>query len=159
MTTDTTLSAASLTCPEAGRGFPEPRRVDPRKPVGTCRCAAPATGLVASSNFQTRVSGLQILIANARLEFNVSHSKETLLQISNRERIAISYVDFRGGSRRLGFITLAQASSSIAACRRTYANESQKSRRDAGGTKCEKLTTMAALVVATNSSRARIIML
>jgi hypothetical protein len=33
---------------------------------------------------------LKILIANARLEFNVSHSKDNPLRISNRERIAIS---------------------------------------------------------------------
>jgi hypothetical protein len=64
MMTDTTLSVASLTCPGARRGIPEPRRADRRKPVGTCRSAAPIMGLAASSSFQSRSSRLQILIAN-----------------------------------------------------------------------------------------------
>src|ERR1700746_1062888 len=34
------------------------------------------------------------LIANARLEFNVSHSKQNLLKISNRERIVIFHPRF-----------------------------------------------------------------
>ena len=36
----------------------------------------------------------EFLIANARLEFNVSHSKQNLLKILNRERIAIFHPRF-----------------------------------------------------------------
>ena len=44
-----------------------------------------------NSSFQSRVSSLQILIANARLEFGVNHRENSPLRIPNRERIAISY--------------------------------------------------------------------
>src|ERR1700746_388901 len=37
-------------------------------------------------------SRVYFLIANARLEFSLSHSKDGLLKISNRERIAISHL-------------------------------------------------------------------
>ena len=44
-----------------------------------------------NSSFQSRVSSLQILIANARLEFGVNHRENSPLKIPNRERIAIFY--------------------------------------------------------------------
>src|ERR1700740_3412207 len=42
-----------------------------------------------NSSFQSRVSSLLILIANARLEFSVSHREKSPLKIPNRERLAI----------------------------------------------------------------------
>ena len=81
MTTKTTQSAATL-------GFQDGRGLFPR------RKPTPTMGLAASSSFQDRASSLHILIANARLEFNVSHSKQNLLKISNRERIAIFHPRF-----------------------------------------------------------------
>jgi hypothetical protein len=45
---------------------------------------------------QTPPSGSQFLIANARLEFRVSHSKQRPGPSSNRERIAIFQHDFSG---------------------------------------------------------------
>ena len=81
MTTKTTQSAATL-------GFQDRRGPVPR------RKPTPTMGLAASSSFQPRASSLKILIANARLEFNVSHSKQNLLRISNRERIAIFHPRF-----------------------------------------------------------------
>src|ERR1700719_4717976 len=81
MTTKTTQSAATL-------GFQDRRGPVPR------RKPTPTMGLAASSSFQPRASSLKILIANARLEFNVSHSKQNLLKISNRERIAIFHPRF-----------------------------------------------------------------
>jgi hypothetical protein len=62
MTTQRTLSAATL----ASRGT-----------------------YALNSSFQSRVSSLQILIANARLEFSVTHRENSPVKISNRERIAI----------------------------------------------------------------------
>src|ERR1700746_481222 len=81
MTPNGTQSAATL-------GFQDGRGLFPR------RKPTPTMGLAASSSFQDRASSLHILIANARLEFNVSHSKQNLLKISNRERIAIFHPRF-----------------------------------------------------------------
>ena len=44
------------------------------------------------SNFQELTSRPQILIANARLEFSLSHRKVSPLKIPNRERIAILHL-------------------------------------------------------------------
>ena len=43
-------------------------------------------------NFQELTSRPQILIANARLEFSVNHTKDSPLKIPNRERIAILHL-------------------------------------------------------------------
>jgi len=52
------------------------------------------------------------LIANARLEFSISHSKDGLVKISNRERIAIFHLLYvrwreRRGNRRAAVLQLA----------------------------------------------------
>src|ERR1700739_1415196 len=44
------------------------------------------------SNFQELTSRPQILIANARLEFSVNHTKDSPLEIPNRERSAILHL-------------------------------------------------------------------
>jgi hypothetical protein len=50
-------------------------------------------GYALNSSFQSRVSNLQILIANARLEFGVNHRENSPLRIPNRERIAIFHLE------------------------------------------------------------------
>ena len=91
MTTNTTQSAATSACSEA-------RRVHPHKPspffpfwdgAGSCGLPFCFTRVAAR-----RARAADFLIANARLEFNVSHSKENLLKISNRERIAVFHPRF-----------------------------------------------------------------
>jgi len=52
------------------------------------------------SNFQELTSRPQILIANARLEFSVNHTKDSPLKIPNRERIAILHPSFRALARK-----------------------------------------------------------
>ncbi len=102
MTTKTTQSAATPVHPEPRRALLEGRgysqhykdRLSNRFMYFPRWSATPTMGLAASSGFQDRVSSLQILIANARLECNVSHSKQNLLKISNRERIAIFHPRF-----------------------------------------------------------------
>jgi hypothetical protein len=102
MTTKTTQSAALPACPEPRRGSPQGRGHSQRYENRLSnpfmhfprRSATPAMGLAAPSSLQTRASSHQTLIANARLKFNASHSKENLLIISNRERIAIFHPRF-----------------------------------------------------------------
>jgi hypothetical protein len=61
-----------------------------------CTCGAsvsdppPLGGRRLYSSFQSPAPSLQILIANPRLKFLLTHSKFSPLRISNRERIAIS---------------------------------------------------------------------
>jgi len=50
---------------------------------------------------QTPPPSPQFLIANARLKFRVSHSKQTPVAISNRERIAIFQLGFSSAQARL----------------------------------------------------------
>jgi len=70
------------------------RRGGPLAPLEEIRpCSPLSTSHLLAQRRNTADEGplaTEILIANARLEFAVSHSKEGLLKISNRERIAIS---------------------------------------------------------------------
>jgi hypothetical protein len=54
----------------------------------SCLCAF-AKSMTPRIAYAALSAAADFLIANARLEFNVSHSKQNLLKISNRERIAI----------------------------------------------------------------------
>jgi hypothetical protein len=91
MTTKTTQSGATL-------GFPEGRGLIPSvNDRGTVYLPFAQPHPRKPSHFFLfwhQVGIAEILIANARLEFNVTHSKENPLKISNRERIAISHPRF-----------------------------------------------------------------
>src|SRR6202030_4428257 len=52
-------------------------------------------------SLQSQASGLEILIANPRLEFDVSRRKNTPVKISNRKKIAISHFTKRDRHSRL----------------------------------------------------------
>ena len=52
-------------------------------------------------SLQSQASGLEILIANPRLEFDVSRRKNTPVKISNRKKIAISHFTKRHRHSRL----------------------------------------------------------
>ena len=98
MTTKTTQSAATRARPELRRARGAHCLTARRVGGGqwhrhSCLCAfaKPMTSRMAYAPL-SRVA--DFLIANARLEFNVSHSKQNLLKISNRERIAIFHPHF-----------------------------------------------------------------
>src|SRR6266404_4644201 len=59
----------------------------------SCPCAF-AKSMTPRMAYAALSAAADFLIANARLEFNVSHSKQNLLKISNRERIAIFHPRF-----------------------------------------------------------------
>ena len=59
----------------------------------SCLCAF-AKSMTPWMAYAALSAAADFLIANARLEFNVSHSKQNLLKISNRERIAIFHPRF-----------------------------------------------------------------
>jgi hypothetical protein len=83
MTTHATLSAAT----PAPRGHSRlARRSQWHR--HSCLCAF-AKSMTPRMAYAALSAAADSLIANARLEFNVSHSKQNLLKISNRERIAI----------------------------------------------------------------------
>ena len=60
----------------------------------------PQTDALRRSANAASAPHLKTLIANARLEFNLSHSKENPLQISNRERMAVSQSRFRAPAQK-----------------------------------------------------------
>ena len=59
----------------------------------SCPCAF-AKSMTPRMAYAALSAAADFLIANARLEFNVSYSKQNLLKISNRERIAIFHPRF-----------------------------------------------------------------
>jgi hypothetical protein len=88
MTTHATLSAAT----PAPRGHSRlARRSQWHR--HSCLCAF-AKSMTPRMAYAALSAAPDFLIANARLEFNVSHSKQNLPEISNRERIAIFHPRF-----------------------------------------------------------------
>jgi hypothetical protein len=73
------------------------------------------------SNLQELTSRPQILIANARLEFRLSRSKESSLKPPNRERIAILHLRSHALGRKRARIRRPRAQLSFAHWRQTSA--------------------------------------
>jgi hypothetical protein len=71
----------------------------------TMQTALSDEGMVQRWNMHDTASdsapfSVYFLIANARLEFSLSHSKDGLVEISNRERIAIFHLHSRALARK-----------------------------------------------------------
>ena len=75
-------------------------------PWRMCVLPPPQTGALRRSANAAAAPHLKTLIANARLEFNLSHSKENPLQISNRERMTVSQSRFRAPAQEGRRITI-----------------------------------------------------
>ena len=75
-------------------------------PWRMCALPPPQTGALRPSANAAAAPHLKTLIANARLEFNLSHSKENPLQISNRERMTVSQSRFRAPAQEGRRITI-----------------------------------------------------
>ena len=75
-------------------------------PWRMCVLPPPQTGALRRSANAASAPHLKTLIANARLEFNLSHSKENPLQISNRERMTVSQSRFRAPAQEGRRITI-----------------------------------------------------
>ena len=75
-------------------------------PWRMCALPPPPTGALRRSANAASAPHLKTLIANARLEFNLSHSKENPLQISNRERMTVSQSRFRAPAQKGRRITI-----------------------------------------------------
>ena len=75
-------------------------------PWGMCVLPPPQTGALRRSANAAAAPHLKTLIANARLKFNLSHSKENPLQISNRERMTVPQSRFRAPAQEGRRITI-----------------------------------------------------
>ena len=78
------------------RQLPGSPRTHGDRPSIRCHFATPRRPFSVLSSLEPQASSLQNLIANARLEFRVTRSKQRAATKSNRERIAILQSGFSG---------------------------------------------------------------